>query len=112
MDREIDDLASRADELAAGGEWDAEAEEINRRLIELDPGRIVAYTRLAKCLREKGDPEPAEALYQRVLEQDPSNRIAANYLAGLKAEREAVADAMWMSVLRRVLVPGRASLAM
>lgn len=62
---------------------------MNRRLIEVDPGRVVAYTRLAKCLRDRGDPESAEALYRRVLELDPRNSIASNSLLGLKVEREA-----------------------
>ena len=61
---------------------------MNRRLVELDPARAVAYTRLAKCLRERGDPEPAETLYRRVLELEPQNRIAANSLKRLKSEQE------------------------
>lgn len=43
---------------------------------------------LAKCLRERGDAKPAEALYRRVLELDSKNRIAGNYLSDLKAERD------------------------
>lgn len=84
----LEELSARSDQLAGRDEWGAEAEEANRRLIELDSERVIAYTRLAKCLREKGDPEPAEALYRRVLELEPGNRIAANYLATLTAERQ------------------------
>lgn len=87
MDGEVEGLVRRADGLAASGDWGPEAEEVNRRLIELDPSHVVAYTRLAKCLREKGDAEPAEALYRRVLELEPANRIAANFLASLRTER-------------------------
>lgn len=93
MNTQIDELAALADELAARGEWGADAEEVNRRLIELAPERVVTYTRLAKCLRERGDPEPAEALYRKVLELDPRNRIAANQLAEIKAQRAAVSQA-------------------
>lgn len=88
VSNEKEELIRRADEFAVRGDWGPAAEEGNRRLIELDPKRVIAYTRLAKCLREKGDSEPAEALYRRVLELEPGNRIASNYLAGLKAEGE------------------------
>lgn len=93
MSNEQEALIRQTDERAAVGDWGPSAEEANRRLIELDPTRVIAYTRLAKCLRERGDPEPAEALYQKVLELDAKNRIAASQLATLRAEREAVARA-------------------
>lgn len=60
-------------------------------MLEIHPNATVAYTRLAKCLRERGEVEPAEALYRSVLEIDSQNRIAANYLASLQRKREAVA---------------------
>ena len=89
MSSEKHDLIRQTDELAAAGDWGPAAEEANRRLIELDPSRVVAYTHLAKCLRDMGNPEAAEALYGRVVELDPGNRIARNYLGDLKAKREA-----------------------
>lgn len=81
-------MQRQADELASQDDWGPETEQINRRLVELDPARTVAYTRLAKCLRERGDPEPAETLYRRVLELEPDNRSAANNLKRLESERE------------------------
>jgi hypothetical protein len=88
VDEELQELARRTDDFATRGEWGPDAEEANRRLIELDPTRVIAYTRLAKCLREMGNPEVAEALYGRVVELDPGSRIARNYLSELKARRE------------------------
>jgi len=87
-----DDVASlqrQADELASLGDWGPKAETVNRRLVELDPNRIVAYTRLAKCLKEKGEIEVAEVLYRRVVELDPANTIATSNLRRLKQERGA-----------------------
>ncbi len=89
---EIEALTRKSDALAAGGEWTDEAAEVNRRLVELAPDHVVAYTRLARCLKQAGDIEAAEALYRRVLEIHPSNAIASNNVARLQEAREAVAD--------------------
>jgi tetratricopeptide (TPR) repeat protein len=87
-------LQRQADQLAGMGDWGPAAEEVNRRLLELDPQRKVAMTRLARCLREKGEAEAAEALYVEILALDPSNVIASNFLRGLRLKRERViADA-------------------
>ena len=75
------------------GDWGPVAEDVNRRLLELDPQRKVAMTRLARCLREKGEAEAAEALYVEILALDPANMIASNFLRGLRLKRErAIAD--------------------
>ena len=87
-------LQRQADQLAIMGDWGPAAEDVNRRLLEMDPGRKVAMTRLARCLREKGDGEAAEALYVEILALDPTNLIASNFLRGLRLKREqAIADA-------------------
>jgi tetratricopeptide (TPR) repeat protein len=100
-------LQRQADQLASTGDWGPGAEDVNRRLLELHPQRSVAMTRLARCLREKGDAEAAEALYAEILAVDPANVIATNFLRSLKLRRErAIADE-----LEAALVAKRAAAA-
>jgi len=95
-------LQRQADQLASLGDWGPAAEDVNRRLLELDPRRKVAMTRLARCLREKGEAEAAEALYIEILAVDPANMIASNFLRGLRLKRErAVADELEAAVVAR-----------
>jgi tetratricopeptide (TPR) repeat protein len=95
-------LQRQADQLAGMGDWGPGAEDVNRRLLELDPQRMVAKTRLARCLREKGDAQAAEALYVEILAVDPANVIASNFLRGLRLRRErAIADEVEAAVLAR-----------
>ena len=95
-------LQRQADQLASIGDWGPVAEDVNRRLLELDPQRKVAMTRLARCLRERGDGEAAEALYLEILALDPANMIASNFLRGLRLQRErAVADELEAAVVAR-----------
>jgi tetratricopeptide (TPR) repeat protein len=95
-------LQRQADQLASMGDWGPGAEDVNRRLLEMDPQRKVAMTRLARCLREKGDAEAAEALYVEILALDPANMIASNFLRGLRLKRErVVADEIEAAVAAR-----------
>jgi len=95
-------LQRQADQLASSGDWGPAAEGVNRRLLELDPQRKVAMTRLARCLREKGEAEAAEALYIEILGLDPANMIAANFLRGLRLKRErAIADELEAEIVAR-----------
>ncbi|TMK50445.1 MAG: hypothetical protein E6G66_07505 [Actinobacteria bacterium] len=95
-------LQRQADHLASIGDWGPAAEDVNRRLLELDPQRKVAMTRLARCLREKGEAEAAEALYIEILAVDPANMIASNFLRGLRLKRErAVADELEAAVVAK-----------
>src|SRR5205823_7855350 len=95
-------LQRQADQLASMGDWGPAAEGVNRRLLELDPQRKVAMTRLARCLREKGEAQAAEALYVEILAVDPANLIASNFLRGLRLRRErAIADDVEAAVLAR-----------
>ena len=95
-------LQRQADQLAGMGDWGPSAEDVNRRLLEMDPQRKVAMTRLARCLREKGDAEAAEALYVEILALDPANVIASNFLRGLRLKRERViADAADAAVVAK-----------
>jgi hypothetical protein len=73
-------LERLAERLAQLGDWGPNAERVNRRLIEVAPRRTAAYTRLARCLRGRGDTEGAKALYRQVLLIEPTNTIARNFL--------------------------------
>lgn len=83
-------LRRQSDELARAGDWSVAAEGVNRRLLSLDPEAAVAMTRLAKCLRTRGDTAGAEEVYGALVSIDPGNVIAANFLRGLRREREEV----------------------
>jgi hypothetical protein len=98
MDPEFSALENRAVELARRGEWGEAAELLNRRLLELAPSNSAAYTRLARCLQERGDAGGAEVLYRRVMEFDPANLIASKNLRRIELDR----------VQPRVDVPTRA----
>ena len=81
-------LLTQSDLLAAAGDWGGAAEEVNLRLLEADPERPVAMTRLARCLLNRGEATAAEALYLRLVAVDPGNRIANNFLRRADAARQ------------------------
>ena len=81
-------LLTQSDLLAAAGDWGGAAEEVNLRLLEADPERSVAMTRLARCLLNRGEATAAEALYLRLVAVDPANRIANNFLRRADAARQ------------------------
>lgn len=83
-------LQRQSDDFANRGDWGPEAEDLNRRILAVDPVRKVAMTRLARCLRERGDAEAAENLYTEIISVDPSNVIASNFLRALRLKRERV----------------------
>lgn len=92
MNQEFAVRRRQSDELAQAGEWGPKAEAINTRLIELAPSWTVAYTRLAKCLSERGDMEGAQRMYRRVLAIDPDNVIAKNHFRQTHGERSTMLE--------------------
>lgn len=80
---EIDNLEQEARRLAQVGATDAKAEEINRRLLTLNPSNQNALTRLARILTETGRDRDALQVYFRCLELDPDNLIARNNVSRL-----------------------------
>jgi hypothetical protein len=60
----ISDLDQRARELQEEGRWDAEAEEVNHRILELDRGHVPAAIRLGRCFEATGRQQEALDLYR------------------------------------------------
>ncbi|HEU5001988.1 MAG TPA: tetratricopeptide repeat protein [Actinomycetota bacterium] len=81
-------LQGQSDLFAADQEWGAAAEAVNQQLLEIDPERTVAMTRLARCLLNKGEISAAEELYARVITLEPGNMIAKNFLRRVGQARE------------------------
>src|SRR5262245_45135415 len=75
-------LAEQAIASAAAGKW-AEAADINRKLLELEP-EAEAENRLAKALWELGELGSAREHYQAALALDPTNRIAERNIDRLR----------------------------
>ncbi|MEA2615812.1 MAG: hypothetical protein QOE72_1595 [Chloroflexota bacterium] len=99
-------LIAAAEDHARRGLWDSEAEHLNRRIIAIEPHNAAAHTRLAKAFNERGDLAEARAIYEHVLEFDPSNRIALNHVGGLARDPAATIPgrlAALEDVLRRAL---------
>lgn len=76
----LNELNRIAIELATKNQWDDEAIEVNKKIIAKESEDHAAYTRIAKCLLEKGDELGAYKIYKKVLEFDPDNRISLNFV--------------------------------
>src|SRR5687768_15459870 len=90
---QLGQLMKRAEDLALSGEWGDEAVDVNTRILELDDRIAGAYTRLARCFRERGDWLAARTMYEQVLEFDPSNLIARNQLGAIRDRLRGQEDA-------------------
>ncbi|NLN18828.1 MAG: tetratricopeptide repeat protein [Firmicutes bacterium] len=75
---DIQRLRERAEELAENDDWGDEALSVNSQLTELDPNDVSAYNRLARVHIKREQYFKAMLIYDRVLEIDPTNRIARN----------------------------------
>lgn len=82
----LEQLISRAAELALAGNWGEEAIQLNTHILELDDKIAGSYTRLARCFKEQGNPLGAREMYLQVLAFQPENRIALNNLSCLEKE--------------------------
>jgi tetratricopeptide (TPR) repeat protein len=79
--------SSRAAEAAEETGRPAEAADLYRRCLDLDPGDAIAAFNRANCLRVLGRLEEAELDYCRALQRDPGLVEAWFNLAGVLAER-------------------------
>jgi tetratricopeptide (TPR) repeat protein len=74
------DLITRSDGLGATQDWSSDALAVHEQAVAHDPTYVPAYNRMARCLREQNDVEAAVAVYRRVLEIDPLNLVAWNFI--------------------------------
>jgi hypothetical protein len=73
--------------LAYANDFGAEAERINREILELDSTDTSAMTRVARCLRQRGADDEAIVMYTSVLVVQPDNYVAINGLAVLQPKQ-------------------------
>jgi len=71
-------------EMALLGRWDA-AVQSNQEILKIFPNDVRALNRLGKAYQELGRHEEAAAIYEKCLEQQPSNGIARRRLTELYA---------------------------
>lgn len=79
----LDQLRSRALQLAHANDFGTQAEQINREILSRDPSDTSAMNRLARCLRKRGAFDEAIAIYTGVVALQPDNNVAINGLADL-----------------------------
>jgi tetratricopeptide (TPR) repeat protein len=88
------DLYMRASSLDEDPHTYAEAEDLYRRAIELDPSLAIAYTNLGNIRFRKGDDAGAEALYRRAIDVDATQPEAHYNLGYVTLERGDAASAV------------------
>jgi tetratricopeptide (TPR) repeat protein len=81
------DLYTRASSLDEDPATFAEAEELYRRALELDPELAIAHTNLGNIRFRRGDEQGAEELYRRALEIDERQPEAHYNLGYVMLER-------------------------
>ncbi len=62
----------------------AEAEDLYRRILELDPENVTALNKLGVCRARQEDPDGAEEMFSMVLENDPKNVAALSNLGNIR----------------------------
>jgi tetratricopeptide (TPR) repeat protein len=84
---EIVALERRALELMKASDFGDEAVRVNAGIVELDPAREAAWTRLGRCHLEQRDFDAAVAALRSALSLNPSNPIATRLLAEVRKQR-------------------------
>lgn len=81
------DLYVRASQIDEDPATLAEAEQLYRRAVELDPWLAIAYTNLGNICFRRGDDAQAEGLYEQALKVDPAQPEAQYNLGYVMLER-------------------------
>jgi cytochrome c-type biogenesis protein CcmH/NrfG len=83
-DADLAALVEESDALREQMDFGERAIEVNRRILELDPARLVTWVRLAHAMqRQERWPEAAEA-WQGALRAQPDSEVAAQALAAVR----------------------------
>lgn len=83
----LENLMSKASEMAIGNIWGENAYKINMAIIKNDHNNCAAYTRLAKYYKLNDNITEAKNMYLKTLDIDPKNRIAINNLNDIEQDQ-------------------------
>jgi tetratricopeptide (TPR) repeat protein len=87
MSTDVKELERRALELMKQADFGPEAVRVNAQIVEHDPTRQSAWTRLGRCYLEQRDFDEAVAALRAALTLNPTNGIATNLLAEARRQR-------------------------
>jgi hypothetical protein len=87
MSTDVKELERRALELMKLADFGAEAVRVNAQIVEHDPTRQSAWTRLGRCYLEQRDFDEAVAALRAALTLNPTNGVATNLLAEARRQR-------------------------
>lgn len=94
VDLTLSGQQKRAEELVRAGELEA-AGELCRRILELYPKYIGAYSVLGQVCLQVGEHEVAANLFRRVLGADPEDALSYASLGAIYEERGLLDEAIW-----------------
>ncbi len=84
----LQELITKAGEMAKRNIWGENAQKINMAILKLDQNNSAAYTRLAKYYRLQDNIIEAKNMYLKALEIDPQSRGALNNLSDIDREEK------------------------
>nr|ADC36071.1 hypothetical protein [uncultured bacterium 213] len=87
MNVDVTALERRALELMKQADFGAEAVRVNARIVEHDPARQAAWTRLGRCHLEQRNFDEAVTALRAALALNPANGVATNLLAEVRRQR-------------------------
>ena len=87
MSNDVKELERRALELMKQADFGPEAVRVNTQIVEHDPTRQSAWTRLGRCYLEQRNFDEAVTALRAALTLNPTNGVATNLLAEARRRR-------------------------